>query len=165
MTKPLATITSSGLDAKLIAYINVKLALLGFAPVATGSDQEFSEIASALIARYREEERLLSNYLCPSDQRIQAFLHDYFQDHSIAVLPNRTFVLDRPGLARVLSLPVDRNELATDIIHSYRIKQGVLHNPKKRPPHYPGHFPCRRRRSARAGRQAAGAQRCVCPAL
>ena len=39
-------------------------------------------------------------------------------------------MLDRPGLARVLSLPVDRDEFASGILNSYRVKQGVLHNPR-----------------------------------
>ena len=45
-------------------------------------------------------------------------------------LPARTFVLDRPGLARMLSLPLDRDEFHSDIISSYRVAQGVLHNPR-----------------------------------
>lgn len=117
-------------NRKLISYINVKLALLGAAVPADPGESGFSEIASALVARYREEERLLASYLSPSDQRIQTFLYDYLQDIPIAKLPNKTFVLDRPGLARLLSLPLDKDELPLPIIHSYRVKQGVLHNPK-----------------------------------
>ena len=33
-------------------------------------------------------------------------------------------------MARVLSLPVDRDEFLSDIVSSYRVKQGVLHNPR-----------------------------------
>ena len=120
----------SGHDARLISYINVKLALLGCQPVPTNSDSEFTDIASSLIARYREKERLLANYLSPPDQRIQSFLFDYFQEMDVAKLPKRTLVLDRPGLARAVSLPVDRDEFVSDIVSSYRLKQGVLHNPK-----------------------------------
>ena len=127
---PTLSQNTSDLNRKLLSYINVKLALLGTSAPVDSSDGEFTEIASALIARYREEERLLASYLCPSDQRIQTFLYDYLQDIPVAKLPNRTFVLDRPGLARVLSLPIDRDELSLGIIHSYRVKQGVLHNPK-----------------------------------
>ena len=43
--------------------------------------------------------------------------------------PERTFVLDSPGLARELSLPPDRDEFMSDIVRSYRLRQGVLHNP------------------------------------
>src|SRR5690242_14432769 len=105
------------LNRKLLSYINVKLALLGNPAAVQSGDGEFTEIASALIARYREEERLLASYLSPSDQRIQNFLYDYLQDVPVAKLPNKTFVLDRPGLARILSLPVDGDELAVGIIH------------------------------------------------
>jgi phosphoenolpyruvate carboxykinase (diphosphate) len=44
-------------------------------------------------------------------------------------LPTRTVVLDRHGLARCLSLPPDRDYFESDIIRSYRVQQGVLHNP------------------------------------
>jgi len=127
---PTLSVSADDRSRKLLSYINVKLALLGSSAPVDSSDGEFTELASSLIARYREEERLLASYLCPSDQRIQTFLYDYLQDIPVAKLPNRTFVLDRPGLARVLSVPIDRDELSLGIIHSYRVKQGVLHNPK-----------------------------------
>jgi len=117
-------------NRKLISYINVKLALLGATVPLNQADGEFAEMASALVARYREEERLLASYLSPADQRIQTFLYDYLQDVPVAKLPSQTFVLDRPGLARALSLPLDVDDLSLGIIHSYRVKQGVLHNPK-----------------------------------
>jgi hypothetical protein len=114
----------------LIPYINVKLALLGFPPVTTGDAAQLGDIVSSLIAQYREKERLLANHLCPADQRIQTFLYDYLQDVPVAKLPLRTLTLDRPGMARALSLPVDRDEFTSSILNSYRVKQGVLHNPK-----------------------------------
>jgi len=116
--------------ASLIPYINVKLSLLGFLPVATGDGAELGDIVSSLIAQYREKERLLANHLCAADQRIQTFLYDYLQDVPVTKLPLRTLTLDRPGMAQVLSLPVDRDEFASSILNSYRVKQGVLHNPK-----------------------------------
>ncbi|HUC84349.1 MAG TPA: hypothetical protein VL970_04080, partial [Candidatus Acidoferrales bacterium] len=114
----------------LIAHINVKLALIGCSPVPLQGDREFIEITDAMAAQSREKDRLLGQHLCPADQRIQNFLHDYLQEIPVPKLPGRTFTLDRPGLARVLSLPVDRDDFASDIINSYRVKQGVLHNPK-----------------------------------
>jgi hypothetical protein len=118
------------LSAQLIAHINVKLALIGSPPVPIAGDAEFTEIVSAMAGQSREKDRLLGHYLCPVDQRIQTFLYDYLQDVPVTKLPTRTFVLDRPGLARVLSLPLDRDEFYSDIISSYRVKQGVLHNPR-----------------------------------
>ncbi len=121
---------NSQLPAHLIAHINVKLALIGCSPVPLQGDKEFVEIAAAMAAQSREKDRLLGQHLCPADQRIQTFLYDYLQDAPVPKLPARTFTLDRAGLARVLSLPVDREEFSSDIISSYRVKQGVLHNPK-----------------------------------
>jgi len=118
------------LPAQLIAHINVKLALIGSPPVPVEGDQEFTGIVAAMAAQSREKDRLLGQYLCPVDQRIQDFLHRYLGGIPAPKLPARSFTLDRAGLARVLSLPVDRSAFASDIINSYRVKQGVLHNPK-----------------------------------
>ena len=114
----------------MIPYINVKLALLGCQPVNASNSAEFADVISTLVAQYREKERLLANHLCPTDHRIQAFLYDYLDDVPVTKLPLRTFTLDRPGMARVLSLPVDRDEFSSEIISSYRAANGVLHNPK-----------------------------------
>jgi len=58
---------------RLAGYINVKLALLGLAPVVSESDRALEEIVASLVAQYREKERLLDQHLCPSYQRIQSF--------------------------------------------------------------------------------------------
>ncbi len=126
----LATPPANAPSAKWIQYINLKLAALGTATLELGNDPEFQEMTASLLAYQRETHRLLANYQCPADKRIQTFLHDYLQDAPVAKLPARTFVLDRYGLARAISLPPTRDHFASDIIHSYRIKQGVLHNPK-----------------------------------
>ena len=89
----------------LTPHINVKLALLGFQPVNANDSAEFADVISTLVAQYREKERLLANHLCPADHRIQAFLYDYLDDVAVTKLPLRTFTLDKPGMARVLSLP------------------------------------------------------------
>ena len=118
---------------KLIQYINLKLAALGQPYFEKEQDRRFLELASDLIKNHREKNRLLSNYLCPADQRIQNFLDSYlseFKDIFNIRIPSNTFILDSHGLARVLSLPPDEDKFISNIISSYRIKQGVLHNPK-----------------------------------
>src|SRR5690606_2324650 len=85
---------------------------------------------AALVSHHRESDRLLADYLCPADQRIQDFLDSYLgETGTVAKLPGRTFVLDHHGLARMLSLPPDRDEFVSDCVSSYRVHQGVLHNP------------------------------------
>ena len=45
-------------------------------------------------------------------------------------LPDTTLTLDEPGLARALSLPVDGDDFSSDLVSSYRVANGVLHNPR-----------------------------------
>ena len=66
-------------DAKLIQYINSKLAALGCPTCESGDNSQFEEM-SALLAHQREINRLLANYLCPADNRIQTFLYDFLQE-------------------------------------------------------------------------------------
>jgi len=116
---------------RLIYYANLKLRDLGLPVFPLPLDPEFADLVSGLMAINHEKDRLLAKHLCPADQRIQNFLYDYLQDAVEAPrLPAQTFVLDRHGLARLLSLPPDRDEFSSDIINSYRVCQGVLHNPK-----------------------------------
>jgi hypothetical protein len=77
--------------------------------------------------------RWASGIYAPADQRIQNFINDYVKDldlEEIPQIPNNTFISDKPGLSRVLSLPPHHNHYKNEYINSYRIKQGILHNPK-----------------------------------
>lgn len=116
----------------LLSYINLKLAALGQPPVSDGSGG-LLDVAQPLLRNYREKSRLLTHYLCPVDWRIQQFLDDYFEADPVTEpvpLVSDTFVLDRPGLARALSLPPQEDLFESDIVRTYRVAQGVLHNPK-----------------------------------
>ncbi len=116
---------------KLLFYINLKLRDLGCPTFPLQIDAGFADLMTGLMALNREKDRLLSNHLNPVDQRIQNFLYEYLEDTTISPrMPTRTLVLDRYGLARALSLPPDRDLFTSDIITSYRVRQGVLHNPK-----------------------------------
>lgn len=126
------TPSTSLTDPKLVTYINLKLATLGCPTVATADAEDLRALTESLLARHQETQRLLADYQAPVDWRIQQFLDDYLHETGVAVrLPNQTFVLDRHGIARALSLPPDRDEFVSDIVSSYRVRQGVLHNPAK----------------------------------
>ncbi len=131
----------------IIKYINFKLAMLGQPGFISSNDSSISsknnstngdngyfiDLFEDIIEDYKEKTRLLSGSLCPADKRIQDFIDDYFKDTDIGKklqLAQNTLVLDQYGLARELSLPPDRNEFYNEWISSYRIKQGILHNPK-----------------------------------
>ncbi len=115
---------------RLQLYINLKLASTG-QPVAHAGDEQFMETAQDLLKSYNEKNRLLSGHLCPVDKRIQAFLDRYLNDCTGETprLPGNSLILDRYGLARELSLPSDGDVFKSDIVTSYRTRQGVLNNP------------------------------------
>ena len=119
--------------SELLRYINLKLVALGQPCSHSTADPYFLEIAGPLLRNYYQKDQLLGDRLCPADTRIQQFLDSYLKDVApggAARLPSNSFVLDRSGLARVMSLPPHADEFASSYLHSYRIVQGVLHNPK-----------------------------------
>ena len=114
------------------AAINLRLAQLGLPLPADISDSVSARLVAPILARQRELSRRLADRLCAADARIQAWLDDYLADTGVAAkLPRRTFVLDEPGLARALSLPYDADEFSSPLLSSYRLANGVLHNPAK----------------------------------
>jgi len=120
-------------EEELIRYINLKLSALGQPVSSSTADRHALEIAGPLLRNYHQKNQLLGYRLCPADARIQAFLDAYLRDvapDGAPRLPGNTFILDRPGLARVMSLPPDADNLTSPYLHSYRVAQGVLHNPK-----------------------------------
>jgi len=118
---------------ELIRYLNLKLVSLGQPTSQSTADTYSLEVAGPLLRNHYQKDLLLGDMLCPADTRIQDFLDGYLADvrpSGAARVPSRTFVLDRPGLARVMSLPATGDAIASPYLHSYRIAQGVLHNPK-----------------------------------
>ncbi|MBI4944076.1 MAG: hypothetical protein HY830_25320 [Actinobacteria bacterium] len=112
------------------AAINIRLAQLGL-PLPEGFEStEAARLSRPILARQRELSRRLADRLCAADGRIQAFLDDYLADTGEQPrLPRRTLVLDEPGLARDLSLPFDGDSFISPLLSSYRLVNGVLHNP------------------------------------
>ncbi|MGR9052720.1 MAG: hypothetical protein ACU84J_08740 [Gammaproteobacteria bacterium] len=116
-----------------LQHINLQLAALGQPTCTVEEEQSYLKIADSLLKNYSQQRRLLAKYRCPADQRIQDFLNGYLNDNGIEGtirLPGETFVLDRVGLARELSLPFQENEFHSAYVESYRVQQGVLHNPR-----------------------------------
>ena len=120
-------------EKSLLEYANLKLISIGQPAYGDLSGSDFFELGKSLLESYQEKSRLLDDYRPPCDQRIQNFLDEYFNELDISdvpKLPTNTLILDRHGVARTLSLPAKGDHFSSDIIDSYRIKQGVLHNPK-----------------------------------
>lgn len=118
---------------ELLRYLNLQLIANGFPAALNESEKGFADIAKGLLANHQQKNRMLRGSRCPADYRIENFLQTHFDDveggESLR-LPDRTLALDHYGLARELSLPIDRDEFQNDLVQSYRVKNGVLHNPK-----------------------------------
>jgi len=115
-----------------LQHICLQLAALGH-KCQLSTEHGYLSVADSLIKNYSEYRRLFAEYRCPADQRIQDFLNGYFERNGIDLavkLPAETFSLNEPGLARELSLPLSDDKYKSNLLESYRIEQGVLHNPK-----------------------------------
>ncbi|MFK5948683.1 MAG: hypothetical protein QM500_07940 [Methylococcales bacterium] len=120
------------LHQKLHLYINLKLASCGQPTCLEGDLVDFMATADDMLRSFVEKSRQLDSYHYPADRRIQDFLNSYLADlnlESIPTLPTLTFELDRHGIARELSLPAGKDTFNSEYVSSYRVKQGVLHNP------------------------------------
>lgn len=119
-------------DDQLQRYVNLKLAANNLPLSEFNKDVQFFDSASDLIKKVRARAQLLKKYQCPIDQRIQNFINSHLADvckvDSIR-LPSKTIDLDRHGLARAMSFPPDKDCFVTEHVLSYKIGQGVLHNP------------------------------------
>ena len=115
-----------------VRLLLLKLSAMGAQIPAELGDEDTLQLAGDLFARYREQTRLLSEHLCPADRRIQGYI-----DRLLALagstervrLPAETLILDRYGLARELSLPLEGEAWHNELVSSYRLDNGVLHNP------------------------------------
>lgn len=90
------------------------------------------DLPEGLLANLEEKNRLLSLLKAPIDQRIESFLAGHFAELKLEAplqLPSMTLVLDHHGLARQLSLPDGGERFENELVASYRVANGVLHNP------------------------------------
>ena len=117
-------------EKRLREFVNLKLAARGQEIVGDEGDYPFLDLGRSLIASFQEKTRLLSDYLCPVDQAIHDYLAKTLGDTTTpALVPAGALVLERHGIGRMLSLPPDQDEFKSSILSSYRVHQGVCHNP------------------------------------
>src|ERR1019366_839475 len=148
-------------DEELDRYINLKLAALGLPVSRSAAGSDFLQIAGPLLRNYYQKDRQLGNWLCASDSRIQDFLDAYLSDvcpQGAARLPGNTFVLDREGMARVLSLPVTSDSFSSPVRGFVPAAAGCAAQSAKRQADDAGAVSHRRGRSADSSGQSSGAQ-------
>ncbi|MCA9191868.1 MAG: hypothetical protein KDB03_08900 [Planctomycetales bacterium] len=117
--------------AELVDYLHMQLSLAGLTlPRAAKSS---SRVAESLLATMREKNRLLSAHRSGISYRIENFLSSHFGDAPVDEpmdLPHPTLCLDRHGMARLLSLPAEGDAFSNDLLSSFRVYNGVVHNPR-----------------------------------
>src|SRR5688572_4201361 len=129
------------LDRQVRLHRSIQLQLLALGlPVPTPPESsgvtpmngDVLGVTEGLLASYRQQARLLEEYRCPADRRIESFLQDHLADCDLSFtprLPAHTFTLDRHGVGRELSLPLGHDEYESPLLKSYRVLNGVIHNP------------------------------------
>ncbi len=119
-----------------IQYINFKLASHGLPIYRSNTASEatstyFIDLFEDIIKDYKEKTRMVDVNEVGIHKRINRFLSTYFYDSPMPLKGvEDSLTLDHYGLAREMSLPPDGNTFSNAYISSYRIKQGVLHNPR-----------------------------------
>lgn len=117
---------------EILEYIALKLIANG-QPVPVGFKSADPLGAQRLLGTYRQRLKKLDAVRCPVDSRIEAYLARHFagiEGADSLKLPDETLVLDRHGIARELSLPIEGDEFSNELVASYRVHNGVLHNPR-----------------------------------
>ena len=125
--------TDSDKRASLRRYIALQLASAGLVATDDGnSDDVLAQFSGSLLENLREKNRLLSEYRAPIDKRIEGFLNSHFQDVELdapLTVPSPTLVLDRHGMARELSLPINGDKFKNKLVDSSRCDNGIINNP------------------------------------
>ncbi|TWT59342.1 hypothetical protein [Rubinisphaera italica] len=120
-------------ERRLVTHANLQLKASGLPCVPATADEQIFDISESLLENYREKNRLLRSSPIPVDQRIENYLDRYFASLNLEIplrLPDQTLTLERHGMGRALSLPANGNFYKNDLVNSYRVKNGVLHNPR-----------------------------------
>ncbi len=123
-----------------IRYINFKLAASGLPIVPyskdcrSSGDEEtcFLDLFQGILEDYKEKTRLTDVANIGIYKRINDFFQSYFTgiDDPPKVI-DTALNMDHYGLARELSLPAEGEKYSNEYLSSFRISQGVLHNPKE----------------------------------
>ena len=116
----------------IVRYIALKLIANG-QPVPSGRTDFDSLGPERILTTWHQRLKQLGSVRCPADQRIEAFLARHFAGipgEENLRLPDSTLILDHHGISRELSLPVDGDHFSSDLVDSYRVHNGVLHNPR-----------------------------------
>jgi len=120
-------------NIKPLRQIQLRMAAEGLIDTPFLPDDDLWTLTQDLIEAYRARELTLDDPYDPADRRMQDFIDAECRRMKVREpprLPRPTLRLDRAGLARELALPLHGNEFHNPVLDSYRLTNGVLHNPR-----------------------------------
>lgn len=121
-------------QANLRSYIAMQFAAAGLMPPNEDLvGNTMAAFSAGIMESLREKNRLLADYRAPVDSRIESFLNHYCSAEigdAPLKLPSRSLTLDRHGMARALSLPMEGHHYQNELVQSFRCTNGVLNNPR-----------------------------------
>src|SRR3954468_1341459 len=88
-----------------LKQVNLLLLANGLPPTSDFEADALPEMSRGFLEAHAEAQRLLTDYRCPVDRRIETYLAHHFADVKLEAplrLPARTLVLSRHGIAREL---------------------------------------------------------------
>jgi hypothetical protein len=118
-------------DEVQIEGINLRLAMTGCPTFGNGAmSRSLPGLAAPMFSRQKETMRLLADYLCPADWRIDHFLRDYLYDTGVTIRGRRArlFWTARGWRANCRCRRTATNSFPTSSAPIV-LRQGVLHNP------------------------------------
>lgn len=117
---------------QIVNYIALKLIANG-QPVPSSLVAKDTLGAERILRTVHQRLKQIETARCAVDKRIEDFLNRHFAavtGGDRLQLPETSLVLDRHGLARELSLPATEDHYNNSLVSSYRVHNGVLHNPR-----------------------------------
>jgi hypothetical protein len=120
----------------IVDYIKLRLLINGY-QCPTSLDGQRLQVPENGISHIKVRVTQQYGNHSPLENRVQNFLDTYLKkakSTDMVRIPGlgETYILDKPGMARELSIPENGDLFESDIVKSYRLQnnQGVLHNPK-----------------------------------
>lgn len=115
---------------QLREYVHMQLAVPGLEVPEEAAQKSLWN--GSLLSNLREKNRLLAKHNAPIACRVEKYLNSHFElanDQALSV-PRSSLCLDRHGMARLLSIPVDSDSFRNDLVSSHRVHNGIVHNPR-----------------------------------
>ena len=117
----------------VLQHICLQLASLGHKCQLT-EDHSYLSVAKNLLKNYSEQRKLLAEYRCPADQRIEDFLNDYLKSNNVdksVRRQRRLFLMEAPRYQWLINDPISgipdtRHQFFSEKRASHPVREWIL---------------------------------------